>query len=524
MKDSANEIIYIGKARSLKARVSSYFHSSTLAPKTAALVKLVEDIEVILTANDIEALILEAELIKKHRPYYNIELKDDKKYPFIELTMADQFPRVLITRRRTKGGRRFGPYPSAESVKRVLSLIRSYFKIRTCKDKNPKRVRPCLNYQIGKCSAPCAEKIGYEEYRSSVENLIVFLEGRYSELLETLYRNMEQESEKLNFEKCASILEDIRAIEKLSKEQKVYFERKVDADYIAFYESFEELLFQILMVRDGRLLDKRAYIYTCKNDQTQGEKYRAFLMSYYGDQTQLPKRIYLAGECEELELLEEWLNVRSEHKVHILAGGTGSNSKLLKMAYENAEYNYFLLRATNRIEEKTETLQELSRLLSLPKLPNRIETYDISNTSGKLSVGSMVVFKGGMPAKSLYRKFRIKTKDTPDDFAMMKEVLHRRFTIEKKSDAWKKEFPDLIVIDGGKGQLSSAVSILNELGLKLPIVGLAKKREEIFTPGSSNPLPIPEGSPALNLLRFGRDEAHRFAITYHRHLRADLNR
>ncbi len=524
MKNAEGKIIYIGKALSLKDRVSSYFHSySSMLPKTAALSAQIHDIEIILTSNELEALILEATLIKKHRPYFNIDLKDDKRYPFIELSLSDPFPRIFISRRRTaRSNRLFGPYTSSDSVKKVIALIRRCFKIRTCRDHNPTRVRPCLNFQIGKCSAPCANLITKEDYDFSIKSVIAFLEGRYEQLVSMLRMEMEQEAQKLHFERCAAILNDIKAIEKIAGEQKVYFDKKVDSDYIAFYQEGTEMVFQVFMLRDGKLADKRHFLFACRVQEEDSSKIRAFLMHYYDGNSFIPPHIYTYGKVEGKAVVEDWLKSAAGRKVTIHDHSIGVNKKLIGLAFENSKYNFGVIHAQRLKEDKTVVLLELAQLLGINGGLNRIETYDISNTGGKEAVGSMSVFKKGHPSKSDYRRFKIKTKETPDDFAMLREVLLRRFTIKNDRDEWKKEKPDLIVIDGGKGQLSSALAILEELKINIPVIGLAKKLEEIFLPDVVEPLIIPPGSGSLNLLRYARDEAHRFAIGYHRLLRGKV--
>ncbi len=522
MKDAAGKIIYVGKALNLKNRVSTYFHAvKNLPVKTARLVSYVEDIEIIVTTNELEALILEASLIKKYHPRFNIDLKDDKKYPFIEVTTCENLPRICFSRKRaSKKNRMFGPYPSSDFVRKIISLVRRYFRIRTCKDKIPKRIRPCLNYQLGKCSAPCCAMISQSDYHDAVRNAILFLEGHFSDVISSLKDDMEKESQKLNFERCASILKDIRAVEKIAGEQKVFFEKATDRDYIALYSSGNDIVFQLLMIREGKLIDKRHYIFSSLSEDADPAKMRAFFLYYYDDSPFIPAEIYVSSAVDDKDVLCQWLSMKACRAVSIRESARGDNRRLLMMASENARYNLSVARAVDMRDEKEAVLQELMAVLALSSVPNRIETYDISNISGKMAVGSMVVFSRGRPDRANYRRFKIKFKDTPDDFAMMREVLLRRFSITKKQDEWKKNYPDLIVIDGGKGQLSSAVEILSGLGIEIPVIGLAKKYEEIFFPENPDPLLLAKTSPPLNLLRHGRDEAHRFAITYHRKLRS----
>lgn len=515
MKDVSGNVIYVGKAINLKRRVSSYFQSNkSHNQKTKILVSKIEDFEILLTSNENEALILECNLIKKYSPEYNILLKDDKTYPYIEIT-NDKYPRLGISRKRKLKTHLFGPYTSAHYLKYFLSTVRKFFHIRTCKDKNPERVRPCLYGFIGLCSAPCAEKISYEEYMADVKKAINFLNGNISEVVDKLYKEIKEESDKLNFEKCSVLLQSLRAIEDLKNKQKVIFDKNVNRDYIGFSKSEKDILFKILIVRDGALIDRGEYIFSLKFEESDSENLKAFLLFYYENIYFMPSEIYVPCQPEDVESLENYFSKSFGKKISILSNLRGKNKEFVELACQNAEISLKEKKLEKNRISKISILEEIKEILGLAKLPNRIETYDISNLEGTYAVGSMVVFTEGVPDKKEYRKFKIKCKDTPDDFAMMREMIFRRFC---DSEKLKNVLPDLVVIDGGKGQISAVEDIIKSVGV--PFIGLAKKNEEIYFPDKSEPLILDKDSNALNLIRYGRDEAHRFAITFHRHLRS----
>ncbi len=515
MKDVSGNVIYVGKAINLKRRVSSYFQSTkSHNQKTKILVSKIEDFEILLTSNENEALILECNLIKKYSPEYNILLKDDKTYPYIEIT-NDKYPRLGISRKRKLKTHLFGPYTSAHYLKYFLSTVRKFFHIRTCKDKNPERVRPCLYGFIGLCSAPCAEKISYEEYMADVKKAINFLNGNISEVVDKLYKEIKEESDKLNFEKCSVLLQSLRAIEDLKNKQKVIFDKNVNRDYIGFSKSEKDILFKILIVRDGALIDRGEYIFSLKFEESDSENLKAFLLFYYENIYFMPSEIYVPCQPEDVESLENYFSKSFGKKISILSNLRGKNKEFVELACQNAEISLKEKKLEKNRRSKISILEEIKEVLGLAKLPNRIETYDISNLEGTYAVGSMVVFREGVPDKKEYRKFKIKCKDTPDDFAMMREMIFRRFC---DSEKLKNVLPDLVVIDGGKGQISAVEDIIKSIGV--PFIGLAKKNEEIYFPDKSEPLILDKDSNALNLIRYGRDEAHRFAITFHRHLRS----
>lgn len=525
MKNSSGAVIYVGKAVNLKRRVSSYFHDSAdHSPKTRLMISEIDDFELITVSNELEALLLECSLIKKYRPPYNILLKDGKGYPFIEITTGDTFPAI----RKSKGkvspeSRMFGPYPSSDTIRSAISEVRKRFGIRICQDRNPKRGRPCLYGHIGLCLAPCCGKTTREEYGESVRLACKFLGGSIEESVSALRRKMEEESERMNFEKCSVILRNIRSIEKLAERQVIISDKKENRDYIGFHEADGDLLFKVLIVRDGRLDDRGEYRFSSPGEISDREKLKAFLLFYYGGNGFIPPEIYSSCLPEDNGAIESLLSEKAGRRVRICAAPRGRNRELQELAASNAKSALEAARAAERNDPMLPRLEELQRLLRLPSRPDRIETYDISNLSGKNAVGSMTVLTRGRPDKSKYRKFRIRGKDTPDDFAMMREMLTRRLSIDENDpkDEWKRETPDLIIIDGGKGQLGAVADVIGKAGI--PFAGLAKRNEEIYFHGESAPLVLPKDSPALAIIRLGRDEAHRFAITYHRKLRERID-
>ena len=515
MKDVSGKVIYVGKAINSKRRVSSYFQNiKTHNQKTKILVSKIEDFEILLTSNETEALILECNLIKKYSPEYNILLKDGKTYPYIEIT-NDKYPRLGISKKRKSKTHLFGPYTSSPYLKYFFSTVRKFFHIRTCKDKKIERPRPCLYGFIGLCSAPCTGKISLEEYLADVKKAMSFLNGNISEVVDKLYKEIKEESDKLNFEKCSVLLKSLRAIEELKNKQKVIFDKDVNRDYIGFAKSEKDILFKILIVRDGALIDRGEYIFSLKFEESDSENLKAFLLFYYENIYFMPSEIYVSCQPEDVESLENYFSTSFNKKISIFSNLRGKNREFIDLACKNAEQSLKDKKIEEQRKSKISILEEIKDVLGLPKLPNRIETYDISNLEGTYAVGSMVVFTDGVPDKKEYRKFKIKCKDTPDDFAMMREMIFRRFC---ESEKLKNVLPDLVVIDGGKGQISAVEDIIKSVGV--PFIGLAKKNEEIYFPDTSDPLILDKDSNALNLIRYGRDEAHRFAITFHRHLRS----
>jgi excinuclease ABC subunit C len=526
MKDLKGQVIYVGKARSLKNRVSSYFlESRDRTPRISLLVKNIRDFDFLVTGTEMEALILEFTLIKRYRPYFNVRFKDDKRYPLLEITLDERFPCSRIVRKKTgKKNRVFGPYTSTDALRKTLTLMRRVFQLRTCKPSIFKRKKPCLNYQIGQCCAPCAGFVSEEEYRKRIDAAMLFLGGHSSKLLRDLRRDMELHSKKLNFELCARILISIQSIEKVVQKQKVLFPEAINRDYIAIHTSHGNLCAEVLTVREGKLTGEFNFLFSTPEGMAEGEKIRSFIMDYYQRGLLPPPRIYVTDEIYEKELLEEWLQGQAGKKVCLITGRGGKNGELLKLAEQNALHHFTShVSLEKQVKARNNALmEELRRILSLQAMPMRMETYDISNIMGKHATGSMIVFTGGEPDKSEYRHFRIESKDTPDDPAMMREMLTRRFTIaeSEKKDIWKTRLPDLVVLDGGRAQLQTGREVIREKGFSIPIVSLAKRYEEIFTDPRSAPLVLPKDSPVLHVFQHMRDESHRFALAYHRKLRA----
>jgi excinuclease ABC subunit C len=528
MKNDLNEIIYVGKASSLRNRVSSYFQKSRdHSPRISLLVKTIKSFDFIVTLTEMEALVLEFNLIKKHRPYFNVRFRDDKRYPLLEVTLDDRFPRFRIVRRKTgRKNRVFGPYANTDALRKTITILKKVFQIRTCKDKSPHRIRPCLNYQMHQCSGPCAGLVTPESYGARVKEAMHFLGGHSQELLKSLGDEMERESEKLNFERCAYLLTCIRAIESVVQKSRIIFPGDVDQDYIGFYEEEKLCCAEVLMVREGKLIEESHYIFETPDGTERSEKARSFMMHYYGRGTLPPPVIFSAWSLPDSPILAEWLSQLAGWPVELVSRARGKSRELLMLASQNAihHFTWSRTRDLNRSARALATLAELKDTLGLSELPLRIETYDISNIGGKYAVGSMIVFTRGEADKSGYRKFRIRGKESPDDVAMMKEMLMRRFDMPDENEAlgkdgWKLVLPDLIILDGGKAQLATGIAVLKEKKITVPLISLAKKFEEIYRSPSKAPLVIPRDSPVLHLLQRMRDESHRFAITYHRALR-----
>ena len=506
MKDDTDTIIYIGKAKSLVKRVKSYFREKLDRPKTQILMSHFDSLEYIVTNSEKEALILEATLIKKHRPRYNIQLKDDKRYPYVKIT-DEEFPRLVITRNVTKNGVYFGPFTDVGSVKQTVKFLKSLFKIRTCRNMNG----PCLNSQIDLCYAPCDGRISKEEYGEIINKIDLFFQGKYSTIVNNLKREMVEAANREEFEKAAVIRDQISSIEEIMEKQLVDFvDDDLDQDVIAIAPSENEVVVIIMPIRNGKIVGRDDFLMSGSQYESSSEIMFSFIQQYYGYNRHIPKQILLDEDIDEKELLEEWLSDLRGNKVTIKVPQKGVKLRLVKMAKKNAE---IIKHQSKKMES---ALIELKKYLKLEKLPRVIEGYDISNISGKFPVGSKVSFKDGKPNKKKYKHFKMKTPG-PNDFAMMEELLTRRL---KRID--EDPEPDLIVIDGGKGQLGMVCGVLDKLNLShIPVIGLAKEFEEIFIPNSKRPIIIPKNNKALHLLQQVRDESHRFAITFHRKLRSD---
>ena len=524
MKNDQGRIIYVGKAVVLKNRVRQYFQNGkNHTPKVRAMVSHIADFETIMTGSEVEALILECNLIKKHRPHYNISLKDDKIYPYVKVTVQEDFPRVFITRRLQKDGARyFGPYTNATAVKDSLKLLRRLFPLRTCKHLQD---RPCLEYHIKRCLAPCAGKVAKEDYSAMIRAVLLFLEGRTDEVERELNFRMEAAAESYNFELAARLRDQLLAVQKIAEKQNI-ITGAGDQDALGMARSELGVCVQVFFIRSGKMIGREHFLLRGSEEERDEDILLAFMEQYYHRAAFIPREILLPLELEpeSRSLLESWLSDRkAKAKVHLLCPQRGTRRDIVTMAASNAE-KYLQDEAAKLKQANEQTLgavRELGELLGLGRLPHRMECFDISHIQGSETVASMVVFEGGLPKKEDYRRFKIRsTEGKPDDFLSMREVTTRRYV-----GLPEEELPDLIVIDGGKGQLSSALEIIRQQAghLQVPVVGLAKQFELVFKEGESEPVVLPRHSQALYLIQRIRDEAHRFAITYHRKLRGKRN-
>lgn len=531
MKDKRGRIIYIGKAVSLKNRVRSYFQSPKNLPvKVASMVPKIENIEYIVTDSEVEALILECNLIKFNRPKYNILLRDDKQYPYIKIATSQPFPRLEVVRRVKKDGARyFGPYADVGAMREAIDVINKVFPIRSCKkdlSQVPLKERPCLNYYIKRCLAPCQGSVEQEEYDEMIKNIIMFLEGKQETLIKQLREKMEEEAAKLDFEKAAILRDQISALQKVLEEQKIVSTDMTDQDIIAMARGIDTVCIQVFFVREGKLVEREPFILSNTNGAERKEILTAFVKQFYNNTNFIPKEIIIEEEIDDKTTIQEWLYGKKGSKVYISIPKRGEKKKLAEMVAENARI--YLEQIENKDEREKlknmQALEELQKYLGLKDIPHRIEAFDISNTQGTESVASMVVFEEGQPKKEDYRKFKIKTVEGPNDFESMREVIFRRFKRAILGDEKFNNLPDLLLIDGGKGQLRYAREALRELGLEsIFTIGLAKEFEHIFVEGKEEPIVLPEDSEALYLVQRVRDEAHRFAITFHRSLRSKRN-
>ncbi len=508
MKDSADRILYVGKAKLLKKRVKSYFRND-LDPKTRALMKQFHHLEYMVTDTEKEALILESNLIKKHMPRYNIRLKDDKRFPYIKVT-SETFPRVLITRRVIDDGSYYyGPFPEANALRKLVKFLKALFKVRDCKNMDG----PCLNYQIDLCNAPCDKRITAEEYQKLVDSVSFFFEGKYDEIIEALRSEMVEAAHNHEYEKAAVLRDQLNSVEDVLEKQKMEFTRSLDQDVVASSSDSELACVVVFSVREGKIIGKDDFLMSGAENTSEEKIISAFLKQYYTGPRHVPAKIIIPKEVEDKKLIEEWLSEKREGSVSIEVPNEvkGIEYRLIRMVSKNAKI------ILNHQKEVKGALLDLKKYLGIPRIPKRIEAFDISNISGKMAVGSMVVFENGTPNKKYYRRYKIHTEG-PDDYAMMREMLERRYTnlVHDKGPS-----PDLVLVDGGKGQLNVATDVFKVLGLNdLPVIGLAKEFEHVFIPQTPSPLILPRDSEALLLLQRIRDEAHRFAINYHKNLRS----
>ena len=528
MHDKIGTIIYVGKAVSLKNRVRQYFRPSTNhSAKIKRMVSKIDYFEYIITDSELEALVLECNLIKEHSPKYNTMLKDDKTYPFIKITTGEHFPRVLFSRKIVHGtGKYYGPYTSAGAVKDTIELLCKLYRIRTCNRKLPAdqgKERPCLNYHIGQCSAPCQGYINEEDYRKSIEAVTEFLDGDYSHILNSLTQQMQQASENMEFEEAAKYRDLIASVKQVAQKQKITMDDVTDRDVIAVACDGQDAVVQVFFVRSGKLLGRDHFHMSVAEGDTRGEVLSQFIKQYYGGTPYIPNVVMLQEEIEDSEVISQWLSGIKKRKVNIITPKKGDKEKLVELAYRNAQM--VLIQDGEKIKREQQrtvgAMEEIAGWIHLSGV-RRVEAYDISNTSGVESVGSMVVFQDGKPARNDYRKFKIKTVKGPDDYKSMKEVLTRRFKRALESSAGFDIYPDLIMMDGGKGQVNIALEVLGELGLSIPVCGMVKD-DNHNTRGlyyNNVEIPIDKRSEGFKLITRIQDEAHRFAIEYHRSLRS----
>lgn len=521
MHDATGKVIYVGKAVVLKNRVRSYFRNlASHTPKVKAMVAKIAEIETIVTSSEVEALILECNLIKKYRPRYNIMLKDDKTYPYLKVTMQEDFPRLVVTRRQARDGAKYyGPYADAGAMHATVKLLRGMFPLRTCRKMNPDR--PCLNYHIKRCLAPCAGYVSRTEYSSMIKSVCMVLDGRTNELERDLQRRMQEAAENYAFEEAARLRDQLQAVQRLNEQQKAVTNNGGDMDVIGYGQDITGSCIQIFFVRKGKLIGRDNFFLHNDGDSAV-EVLSAFIKQYYNEATFIPKEIVLPFtlEDEDKETVEAWLTERSSRKVELVVPQRGVKKELLKLANDNAVklLEERLRKGSLSLKNDVEAAEELQQVLGIDHALERMDCFDISHTQGTETVASMVVFRNGSISKKDYRKYKIVSAEgKPDDFKSMQEVVYRRYKDYE-------DLPSLVVIDGGKGQLSSALEVIRGLGLHdLPVVGLAERNEEIFLPHQSKSIMLDRDSAALHLIQRIRDEAHRFAITFHRKLRTKRN-
>jgi excinuclease ABC subunit C len=518
-KDAKAQVVYVGKAASLRSRVRSYFQDSRARDaKTDALVRQIADLEYIVTDNELEALMLEANLVRRHRPRYNIILRDDKHYPFLKLTTNEEFPRLLVARRvQNDGATYYGPFYPATAMRETLRLTRQLFPLRTCSiDIDGRLERPCIQYAIHRCNAPCTGWETREGYARTVHDVRQFLEGKDDDLARTLTADMERAAEEMKFERAAVLRDQIQSLNKVRERQKIISTEEVDQDVVGVVRQGNEACVELFFVRRGRLVGQEAFFFDKVAGWSDGDILSAFIKQFYAKSVIPAPEVLLSEEIPETELMTEWLSGLAKRRVQVTAPQRGARRQFVAMAEANAAIalqNHLL----SRDNRQQLVLEELQRALNLPALPNRIEGYDISNIQGTEQVGSMVVWENGAMKKDDYKRFKIRTVEGADDFASHREVLQRRFGRALEQGT---ALPDLVLIDGGRGQLNVGLTVLQELGLDyIPVIALAKQEEEVYVGDSPQPLLLDPTSPALHTLQRIRDEAHRFAITYHKKLR-----
>ena len=527
MKDAEGNILYVGKAANLHHRVRSYFSAGQrLPPKLKRMVARVNDIDFLITTSEQEALILELNLIKRHRPRYNVRLKDDKTFPYLKIDLNQDWPRLYITRRLEEdGGRYFGPFASAKSVRQTLKVIKGIFPFRSCsKAITGTAPRPCLDYYINRCLGPCIGAVSQQEYAEVIKQVILFLEGKQEMIVHELESQMKEASQSLDFEKAARLRDQIQAVNRVVEGQRIAATVSGEQDVIAFAQDNGQAYVQVFFIRSGKLIGRESFILQGTRSEEPYQIMTNFIKQFYNSAPYIPPLLLLQHPVEDIAIIEDWLQRKRGAKVRIQVPRRGNKKQLMKIAAENARQGLEQLKI-KQIATPTAlatALAEIKDALDLPRLPSRIEGYDISNIQGKAAVGSMVVFDQGKSKPAHYRRFRIKTVAGADDYAMIQEVLKRRFKRSREAvtpDTWAV-LPDLVLIDGGKGQLNTAREAMREVGAEsVPVASLAKENEEIFVPRKRQPIVLLRSSPGLQLLQRLRDEAHRFAITYHQRIR-----
>ena len=527
MHDKIGTIIYVGKAVNLKNRVRQYFRASTKhTAKIKRMVSNVDYFEYIITDSELEALVLECNLIKEHSPKYNTMLKDDKTYPFIKVSVHEAYPRVIFSRKMKHGtGRYFGPYTSAGAVKDTIELLCKLYKIRTCNRVLPRDIgkeRPCLNYHIGQCSAPCQGYISQEDYKKSIDEVIDFLGGSYKKIIDGLTSQMMEASEKMEYEEAAKYRDLIASVKQVAQKQKITADDSADRDVIACASDGTDAVVQVFFIREGKLLGRDHFHMSVAEGDGKSEIISQFMKQYYGGTPYIPNVIMIQEEIDDSDIIADWLSKIKKRKVSVVTPKKGDKEKLVELAYKNARM--VLIQDGEKIKREqqrtTGAMEEIAGWLNIPNI-RRAEAYDISNTNGIESVGSMVVFEDGKPKKNDYRKFKIKTVKGPDDYKSMREVLTRRFKRAIEGSSGFDIYPDLIMMDGGRGQVNIALDVLKELGLNIPVCGMVKD-DTHSTRGlyyNNIEIPIDKHSEGFKLITRVQDEAHRFAITYHRSLR-----
>ena len=522
LKSDDGRILYIGKAKTLKKRLRSYFQGPLAHPRLRALIRRVADFEIVVTGTEVEALILEANLIRLHRPRYNVNLKDDKRYPFLKITVGEAYPRLLVVRRRRQDGSRyFGPYTNVKAMRATIKTLRKIFPIRTCSFSlsGPRSVPLCLDYHIKRCSGPCQGMVSREDYRCMIDGVCLFLSGKKTRLDAFLRRQMSRAAERENFELAAQLRDQLFALQAVISKQKLVSADAADCDVLAYDSQDKRACGVILQIREGAIIARQHFHITLSAVSDPADVLSTLIHWQYEDAALIPREILLSHGLESIDLIERWLRMKRGKMVTLRVPQRGRKVRLVRMALENAQLllHQTMSEGQGKKVRSSKPVADLQKELRLKKLPRHIQAFDISNIQGQDAVGSLVVFRDGRPARKEYRRFKIRSVRGQDDFAMMAEVVGRRF---RRLVQENRRLPHLVVVDGGKGQLSAACKVLNELGIgELPVVGLAKRLDEVFLADRSEAIMIPKTSPALKLLQRIRDEAHRFAIQYHRRLR-----